>query len=49
MVGMRLAALHNVHFILNLVKTIREAIQEESFLTYKEEFLQQYSNNNPVQ
>ena len=48
MLGMRLAALHNVHFILNLVKNIRKAIQEGTFLNYKEEFLQQYSINERI-
>ncbi len=44
MLGMRLAALHNVSFILNLVKNIRKAIQKNMFLDYKQEFLSQYSN-----
>lgn len=45
MLGMRLSALHNVHFILNLVKNIREAVQKGIFLNYKEEFFQNYSLN----
>ncbi|HUX99730.1 MAG TPA: tRNA guanosine(34) transglycosylase Tgt [Candidatus Deferrimicrobium sp.] len=42
MLGMRLAALHNVHFILNLVRNIREAIEEGRFLEYKREVLSKY-------
>ncbi len=43
MLGMRLAALHNVHFILRLVKNIRMAIRDGQFLGYKEEFLKKYN------
>ncbi|MFX1294442.1 MAG: tRNA guanosine(34) transglycosylase Tgt [Promethearchaeota archaeon] len=45
LLGMRLAALHNVHFILTLVKNIREAIENGIFLKYKQEFLEKYENN----
>ncbi len=46
LLGMRLAALHNVHFILHLVKNIRTAIREGTFMDYKKEFLQRYTANN---
>ena len=42
LLGMRLAALHNVHFILNLVRNIRDAIQKGIFLEYKQQFLENY-------
>jgi len=46
LLGMRLAALHNVHFILELVRTIRKAIQEGIFLEYKRSFLEKYQENS---
>jgi queuine tRNA-ribosyltransferase len=49
LLGMRLAALHNVHFILNLVKNIRTAIREGSFMDYKKAFLQEYATTHQDQ
>lgn len=40
--GIHLTSIHNLHFIVNLVKNIREAILEDRYTTYKEEFLQSY-------
>ncbi len=37
--GQRLGALHNVHFIINLAKKIREAILEDRFLELKHEWI----------
>lgn len=37
--GQRLGALHNVHFIVNLTKKIREAILEDRFTQLKEEWV----------
>ncbi|MHA1267502.1 MAG: tRNA guanosine(34) transglycosylase Tgt [Candidatus Helarchaeota archaeon] len=45
MLGYRLAALHNVHFILNLVNKIRDAIKRGEFLNYKQIFLSKYNNS----
>ena len=39
----RLATIHNVHFVMNLVRTIREAIQDGSFLALKRNWL--YNDN----
>lgn len=39
LLGKRLGAYHNVHFILNLAKQIRQAILEERFSELKEEWL----------
>jgi tRNA-guanine transglycosylase len=39
LLGQRLGALHNVHFILNLAKKIRGAILEDRFTELKEEWL----------
>jgi len=37
-----LASIHNLHFIVNLVKDIRQAIKEDRFSEFKEEFLRSY-------
>jgi queuine tRNA-ribosyltransferase len=37
-----LASIHNVYFIVNLVKKIRGSILDGTFLNYKEEFLKRY-------
>ena len=34
--------IHNVHFIVNLVKKIRESIFEDRFEEFKKEFLEIY-------
>ncbi len=39
LLGKRLGTLHNVHFIINLVKKIREAILEDRFSELKSEWL----------
>ncbi len=39
-----LASIHNEHFIVNLVKGMREAILKENFTYYKKEFLEKYKN-----
>jgi len=39
LLGQRLGALHNVHFIINLAKKIREALLEERFDTLKKEWV----------
>ncbi len=46
--GMRLAALHNVHFILHLVKEIRKAIENNHLLEFKHEFLNQYQSGEQI-
>lgn len=40
--GMRLATIHNLHFLVNLMKEAREAILEGRFEGFKGEFLQNY-------
>ena len=37
-----LASTHNLYFILNFMKEIRQAIQEDRFMDYKEQFLKDY-------
>ncbi len=44
--GQRLISIHNIQFLLNLMKNIRQAIREDRFLEFKEEFYQKYGLNN---
>lgn len=44
--GARLATTHNIHFLLNMMKNIREAIKEDRLLDYKNEFFEMYGLNN---
>lgn len=37
-----LASIHNLYFIINLVKKIRQSILDENFIEFKEEFLKKY-------
>ncbi len=39
LLGQRLGALHNVHFVVNLAKKIREAILEDRFIDLKNEWI----------
>ena len=43
MLGATLASIHNVYFITNLVKQMREAILEDNFFEFKKEFLDSYA------
>lgn len=40
--GMRLATLHNLHFLVNLMGEVRTAIEEGEFNTFKDDFLNDY-------
>lgn len=42
MLGSTLASIHNVKFISNLVKDIRQSILDDNFYEFKEEFLKKY-------
>ena len=42
--GLRLVSLHNVHFYLELMCKIREAIRQDIFLEFKKEFLSRYND-----
>src|SRR3989344_3527110 len=37
-----LASIHNLYFIINLVKKIRQSILDENFFEFKQNFLQKY-------
>lgn len=45
--GPRMGTLHNVHFFVHLLKTMRSAIIEGRFVEWKTRFLTQYRNNTP--
>ncbi len=40
--GARLLSIHNIHFLTNLMEEIKQAIREDRFLTFKEEYLKNY-------
>lgn len=44
----RLATLHNVHFMVNLVKSIRQSILDGTFSSLREEFLTAYPLDDPL-
>lgn len=45
MLASTLASIHNLYFIVNLVKNIRKSLLKRNFDKYKEDFLNQYKNN----
>ncbi len=42
--GLRLVSLHNVHFYLEMMRRIREAVARDCFSGFKKEFLRDYEN-----
>jgi queuine tRNA-ribosyltransferase len=40
--GLRLVSLHNVHFYLELMRQVREAIRQDKFREFKKDFLKSY-------
>jgi len=46
LLGLRLASIHNLRFISNLIKDIRNAILEGIFKSFREEFLAGYKTTN---
>jgi queuine tRNA-ribosyltransferase len=45
MLAARLASIHNLHFIVSLVKNIRASILDDTYSHYKEDFLRKYLRN----
>ncbi len=45
--GFRLTTYHNLYFLLNLMRQIREAILNDSLLDFREEFFERYGFNRP--
>jgi queuine tRNA-ribosyltransferase len=48
MLGPRLLSLHNVHFLLTLMRAARQAIVERSFESWRDEWLRRVSSAPPV-
>ncbi|WP_256756765.1 tRNA guanosine(34) transglycosylase Tgt [Cohnella sp. WQ 127256] len=48
MFGLRLTTIHNLHFLVNLMVQVREAIREDRLGTFRDEFFEKYgmSQNN---
>ncbi|MDN4607118.1 tRNA guanosine(34) transglycosylase Tgt [Sporosarcina highlanderae] len=45
--GIRLTSYHNLHFLLNLMEQIRDAIRNDRLGDFREEFFEQYGFNKP--
>jgi len=45
--GIRLTSYHNLHFLMNLMKQVRQAIREDRLGDFREEFFEQYGYNKP--
>lgn len=43
--GLRLTTYHNLYFLVQLMKNIREAIEQDRFLEFKKEFYESYGYN----
>lgn len=46
-VRIRLTSYHNLHFLLNLMEQVRQAIREDRLGDFREEFFEQYGFNKP--
>ncbi|MFO8069280.1 MAG: tRNA guanosine(34) transglycosylase Tgt [Alkalibacterium sp.] len=45
--GLRLTSYHNLYFLINLMKNVRQAIREDNLLEFKENFFEEYGYNKP--
>lgn len=45
--GLRLTTYHNLYFLLNLMKQVRQAIAEDRLLDFRDAFFEQYYGPNP--
>ncbi|MDX1807471.1 MAG: tRNA guanosine(34) transglycosylase Tgt, partial [Paenisporosarcina sp.] len=45
--GLRLTSTHNLHFLMNLMKQVRQAIREDRLGDFRAEFFEQYGYNKP--
>ncbi|MDO5041212.1 MAG: tRNA guanosine(34) transglycosylase Tgt [Peptoniphilus sp.] len=43
--ALRLATIHNLHFLINLMQGIREAIKNDCFIEFKDDFYNKYGYN----
>lgn len=44
--GMRLASIHNLYFLIDLTRQARQAIEQKRFSSFKQNFLDRYRRNN---
>ncbi len=44
--GLRISTSHNLHFYINLMKTIRLKIEEGTFDSWASEFIDRYNRGN---
>lgn len=44
--GLRLTSYHNLYFLLNLMKDVRQAIMDDNLLEFREAFFEEYGYNN---
>ncbi|MDF2925106.1 MAG: queuine tRNA-ribosyltransferase [Paenibacillaceae bacterium] len=44
--GLRLTTYHNLHFLLDLMRKVRQAIREDRLLDFRDEFFDMYGMNN---
>ena len=45
--GLRLTTHHNLHFLANLMKNVRQAIMDDNLLEFREAFREEYGYNEP--
>ena len=45
--GLRLTSIHNTHFLLNLMKQVRQAIRDDQLLGFRQAFREEYGYNRP--
>ncbi len=43
--GLRLATIHNLYFLLHLMERMRKSIEEDVFLEFKEDFMKKYNTS----
>ena len=43
--GLRLTSIHNTYFLVHLMKQVRQAIQDDNLLEFKEAFFEEYGYN----
>lgn len=48
LLGLRLVSLHNIHFYVKLIKLSREAIAEDRFTAFKDDFIRTYNKEKSI-
>ncbi|HEP5481370.1 TPA: tRNA-guanine transglycosylase, partial [Streptococcus pyogenes] len=43
--GIRLTSYHNLYFLVNLMKKVRQAIMDDNLLEFRQDFLERYGYN----